>query len=134
MARILGRGLAVLLVALLVWQTQRGAPESDFETALREKKKDVWLEVEGPVRKLLPDDTRPPRHQRLLLDMGERRTLLIVHNIDLAPRVPATKGDRLKVRGEFVWNEKGGLIHWTHHDPDGRHAGGWVEHEGKRYE
>ena len=137
MARTLGRGLAVLLVALAVWLAKRNetstTPSSDFETALREQRSGVWLEIEAPVVKLLPDDTHPPRHQRLLLDMGQRRTLLLVHNIDLAERVPAKRGDRLRARGEFEYNDKGGLIHWTHHDPGGRHAGGWVEHEGKRY-
>ena len=29
--------------------------------------------------------------------------------------------------------ERGGVLHWTHHDPDGRRPGGWLEHEGRRY-
>lgn len=140
-ARILGRGLAVLIVAVAVWlsrgtgtDTPSAPPaSSDFETALREERSGVWLEVEAPIVKVLDDDRHPPRHQRILLDMGRRRTLLLTHNIDLAPRVPASAGDVLRIRGRFEWNKKGGVIHWTHHDPQGRKPGGWVDLDGERY-
>ena len=32
------------------------------------------------------------------------------------------------------WNEQGGIIHWTHHDPDGRHLPGWIKHNGRTYQ
>ena len=58
----------------------------------------------------------------------------VSHNIDLAPRVPAVKGDLLEFKGEFEWNELGGVVHWTHHDPGGRREGGWVRSRGRLYE
>ena len=61
-------------------------------------------------------------------------TVLIVHNIDLAPRVPLQVGDSVSLRGDYVWNDRGGLVHWTHHDPAGRHIPGWIEHRGRRYQ
>jgi len=60
--------------------------------------------------------------------------LEIVDNVDLAPRIPVTPGDRIVVRGELVHDEgREPVVHWTHHDPSGRHADGWIDLAGKRY-
>lgn len=61
--------------------------------------------------------------------------MLIAHNIDLAPRINAIKvGDEVEFYGEYEWNSKGGLIHWTHTDPKGYHVDGWLKHAGKTYQ
>ncbi len=102
--------------------------------AIRDRRSDVVVETQGPVVHLLPDDTRGSRHQRFLVDVGAERAVLVAHNIDLAPRIDALrKGDHVRLRGEFEWNDKGGVIHWTHHDPGGRRPGGWIEHQGRTY-
>ena len=92
-----------------------------------------WIEVTGFVKKLLSDDDEGARHQRFVLDIGSRRSLLIAHNIDLAKRVPVGMGDRVHVRGMYEWNELGGLVHWTHHDPYGVEDGGYVRYRTKIY-
>ena len=89
----------------------------------------------GTVVRVLSDDNDGSRHQRFILDLGSERTLLVAHNIDLAPRIPSlSKGDTVAFYGEYETNQQGGVIHWTHHDPQGRHAAGWLEHEGRRYQ
>lgn len=91
-----------------------------------------WVQGRARVKKTLPDDNEGSRHQRFLLAV-DGGTVLVAHNIDLAPRAPVRVGGLVGFRGEFVWNDKGGVLHWTHHDPKGK-PGGWLEVGGRRYE
>ncbi len=83
----------------------------------------------------MSDDNDGSRHQRFILRLGSGQSLLIAHNIDIAPRVATLRtGDTVSFYGEYEWNDKGGVIHWTHRDPQGQHAAGWLEHNGQRYQ
>jgi hypothetical protein len=93
-----------------------------------------WLETSGRVSRVLGDDNEGARHQKFILELDDGHTVLVSHNIDLANRIPAREGLSLSVRGRYEWNERGGVIHWTHHDPDGRQQGGWIKVDGLRYE
>jgi len=97
------------------------------------KRSRVWLETQGRVTRILSDDNEGSRHQRFILEVGDGHTVLVAHNIDLANRVPLSQGDTLDLRGRFEWNDRGGVIHWTHHDPDGSQAGGWIRRNGELY-
>lgn len=89
----------------------------------------------GEVVHILPDGNDGSRHQRFIVRLDSGRTSLIAHNIDLAPRVASLrKGDKVFFNGEYEWNDKGGVIHWTHRDPRRQHQAGWIEHKGKRYQ
>ena len=89
----------------------------------------------GRVVRILADDNDGSRHQRFILEMSSGQTLLVAHNIDLAPRISSlSTGDTVEFYGEYETNPQGGVIHWTHHDPQGRHAAGWLEHRGRRYQ
>jgi len=95
----------------------------------------VQVEGEGTVFRVLPDDMNGSRHQRFILELASGQTLLLTHNIDIAPRIAALEvGDSIRFSGEYIWNAKGGLLHWTHHDPKGRHVAGWLVHNGRTYQ
>lgn len=96
---------------------------------------DRIVEAEGVVVHVLPVDQEGSRHQNFLLELTNGITLKISHNIDLAPVLPNLReGETVRFHGEYEYNEKGGVVHWTHRDPAGRHEHGWLEYKGKRYE
>ncbi len=104
-------------------------------TAFSEQKSGVQVAGEGTVTKVLADDNDGSRHQRFILTLSSGQTLLVAHNIDLAPRIDSLKtGDSVEFYGVYEWNAKGGVIHWTHHDPAGRHQAGWLKHAGSTYQ
>jgi len=99
------------------------------------KASDVLVEDEGKVVKVLADDNQGSRHQRFLVKVAEGRTLLFAHNIDLAPRIDDLQvGDIVSFKGEYVYNPKGGVVHWTHKDPKNLHEAGWIKHHGNIYQ
>jgi hypothetical protein len=101
---------------------------------IKKQKSDTQVRGQGVVIKRLPDDTKGHQHQRFLLKLKSGQVILIAHNIDLAPKITSLrKGDVVAFYGEFEWNQKGGVVHWTHHDPRGKHTGGWLMHKGVKY-
>lgn len=104
-----------------------------LKQAFAKKQSHVWLEGNGVVKKLLPDDTKGAKHQRFLVTIAPEQTLLFAHNIDLAQRAEVNVGDQVQFRGEYIYNPEGGIMHWTHHDPQGR-QGGWIRVNGQTYE
>lgn len=92
-----------------------------------------WIEDTGVVRRLLSDDNDRVRHQRFVVRLVGGQTLLIAHNVDIARRIPVGIGDRVRFRGMYEWNDLGGLVHWTHHDPHGIEDGGWVRFRTRDY-
>jgi len=150
--RLSWRSLAVLVVLLALYAWPRacgpedeGAPggggsstptaaeaavfDAEIDRLVAQRADGVVVEGWATVERLLDDDVRGARHQRFIVRLNSGRTLLVSHNIDLAPRLDSLRaGDPIRFRGEYVWNSRGGLIHWTHHDPNGRHPGGWIQH------
>lgn len=102
--------------------------------AFNSKKSHLFIQGSGVVKKLLPDDNQGARHQKFLVTISTEQTLLFAHNVDLAQAVPLMAGDFLEFRGEYIYNPKGGVIHWTHHDPQVKILGGWIKHNGKTYQ
>ena len=117
-------------------QCQNAAIVKAFES----QRSDVQVKGCGRVIKLLADDNKGSRHQKFLVKLtgvtgAQNMTLLIAHNIDLAPRIDGLSvGSKISFYGEYEFNPKGGVVHWTHRDPAARHQDGWIEVQGKRYQ
>jgi hypothetical protein len=139
--------LAVALAVAGLWYFGRSAPVEKPRSypsarvevrpgdAYRRRASNVQVQGEGVVLKTLPDDNEGSRHQRFILQLGDGQTVLISHNIELAPRLSSLRaGETVAFAGEYEWNERGGVVHWTHHDPAGRHPPGWLRRDGKTYE
>jgi hypothetical protein len=118
------------------WPESNGSAGTDqLGKAFENRQSDVQVRGEGEVIRILRDDSTGSRHQKFILRLPSGQTLLIAHNIDLAPRInDLQRGDTVAFFGEYEWDEKGGVVHWTHHDPGGRHEDGWLEHQGKTYQ
>lgn len=103
--------------------------------AFAEQARGRQLEVAGTVMRTLADDRDGSPHQRFIIRTEADQTLLVAHNLDLAPRLDGLRaGDRVRVYGEYEWNPQGGVMHWTHHDPRGVHATGYIEWRGRRFQ
>ena len=103
--------------------------------AFKLRKSNLQVKAKGEVIRVLSDDNKGIRHQRFILRLKNNQTILIAHNIDIAAKITNLKpGDIVEFYGEYEYNAKGGVVHWTHHDPKGRHISGWLKHNGKIYQ
>lgn len=114
---------------------QNAVGDQAISNAFENRQSKVQVKGAGKVIKLLADDTKGSQHQRFILRLSSGQTVLIAHNIDLAPRINELAiGDTVYFYGVYEWNKKGGVIHWTHHDPRRKHIGGWLKHNNVVYQ
>lgn len=127
--------LAFFALSLNITASFAGESDAQLATAFENQQSNLQIQGDGIVSKILPDDTKGSRHQRFILRLTNGQTLLIAHNIDLASRIDNLNvGDTVEFYGEYEWNSKGGVLHWTHRDPNGRHEAGWLKHNGQLYQ
>jgi len=98
-AVLIGTTLAVVAVIFVSCAshdpaTERSATphgDSAIGRAFASGTSDVQVEGEGRVIRILSDDVDGSRHQRFIVQLASGQTLLITHNIDLAPRIAGLK-------------------------------------------
>ncbi len=61
------------------------------QDAYAARQSDVQIHGTGIVKKVLPDDRKGLQHQKFILQIDSGQTLLVAHNIDVAPRLPGLK-------------------------------------------
>jgi len=135
--------LVIVVIGLTVMQylqrQQETPPRQGNQPAISvlfaEQRSNVQVVGDGTVIKLLADDLKGAKHQKFLLRVASNQTVLIAHNIDLAPRINNLQvGDPVSFSGEYEYNSKGGVVHWTHRDPRGKHPDGWLRYDGHLYQ
>lgn len=110
------------------------ADNDRIHDAFKKQLSNIVVTGEGTVKKKLTDDLKGSKHQRFIVKLDNTLSVLIAHNIDIAPRIGnLTNGDQITFRGEYEWNKQGGVVHWTHHDPAGKHPDGWLQHKNTLY-
>lgn len=115
-------------------ESTAGANDLEIVNAQNNHSRNVMVTITAVVKKLLPDDTKGSPHQRFLLELSNGTTVLVAHNTSLAPHVPLREGDFVTISGEYIWNEKGGVLHYTHHTTNRKHRGGYIEYNRQTYQ
>lgn len=106
-----------------------------IKAAYEQRQSNVQVQGSGRVKAILRDDNDGSRHQKFNLVLKNGISILVAHNIDLAPKIlNLKKGDVVDFYGEYEYNPKGGVLHWTHRDPQNRHESGWLKHDGQIYQ
>ncbi len=135
---------ALAIVIYLLAQQRSSIPDlssitqssdTTLQSAFVNEQSDLQIQGQGVVKKVLADDRKGLQHQKFILQTSPEQTVLVAHNIDIADRLPGLKkGDTVEFYGEYEWTSQGGVIHWTHHDPSGRHINGWLKYNGQIYQ
>jgi hypothetical protein len=76
-------------------------------------------------------------HKRFVVAVragSAEQDLLVADNISIGRTAPIQPGDEVTVKGELAIDPSGPVIHWTHHDPRGRHESGFVSYKGVLYD
>ncbi|MDE3112955.1 MAG: DUF3465 domain-containing protein [Chloroflexota bacterium] len=130
------RAIVVCVVALATVCGPTATGNAGVEQAFAQRRSNVEVTATGRVERLLADERGASgMHQRFIVTLdGATQTVLVDNNVTIGERAPLAAGDAATIHGEYVWNAEGGLIHFTHHDPEHTHEGGWIEVRGTRYQ
>jgi hypothetical protein len=119
---------------VLAVQQKVSASDQRLMEAWEQGLSEFKIRCTGVVVRKLPDDLFGSRHQRFIIQLATGQTLLVAHNIDLAPKVARLRvRDKLIINGEYIWNDEGGIMHLTHRNPSGSGFHGWIRKNGKTY-
>ncbi|GAC1501129.1 MAG: DUF3465 domain-containing protein [Vulcanimicrobiaceae bacterium] len=78
---------------------------------------------------------RGSSHEGFVMQSPGRAThalaVRVEDNVSLTGFIPLRVGDRVEVQGQYECDDA--VVHWTHHDPSGRHIGGFITANGRTY-
>jgi hypothetical protein len=129
--------IAVLAVMALAGCATTQTPDDNAVcAAYAAGRSHVEVVADGSIVRLLGTQAgRVSPHEGFLLRLssGCDLVLRVEANTDFTGPIPLTRGERVAVKGEYEYYPRGGVVHWTHRDPRGRHEGGYISAGGKLY-
>lgn len=98
---------------------------------------EVYIPDATVVRVLGERNGRSGEHEGFLItapdgDQGIARAYKVEDNVNITGPIPLKRGDVVSLLGQFECDDD--VIHWTHHDPRGRHPSGYIKVNGRLYE
>ncbi|WP_376694749.1 DUF3465 domain-containing protein [Wenzhouxiangella sp. EGI_FJ10305] len=132
------RVLIIMVLVIGVAGCGGGDAQPDNErllNAFEQGRTGVWVSGHGIVAQLIGDETvSGERHQRMVVNVAGGLDLIVRHSIEQSERVPVAQGDTVAFQGRYEWNGRGGVLGYTHHDPEQPGDGGWVRYKGTTYD
>ena len=127
-------------VSLVAGWTWHSIPAYSFKAgnhvaakAFYEQRTGMMVEVSGQVVRVLDAERSDSGFQWFQMRTPNGQHFLVGHSNGISGSIPLRSREDVTVRGEYEPNDLGGVLHWTHHDPNGDHPGGWIEVDGKLY-
>ena len=107
---------------------------ADAQRACASGTSHVEIHVAGTIARYLGTrNSESGEHEGFLVTPnGSTAHLLIEDNVNITGFIPMRSGDSVELQGQYECND--GVIHWTHHDPSGRHVMGYVIVNGRRFQ
>lgn len=127
--------LVLTLVNMLVACAGDSQPPNDrLAEIFQQGRTGVWVSGHGSVTQAPSDLPGADPQQRYIVRINEDFTVMILHSLQFSERVPAQRGDVIAFQGRYEWSASGGNISHTHGDAAQPGGGGWIEHDGRRYD
>lgn len=136
----LARLLATVILAACTGDNAADKDNASLYAAWRAGASHVEVTASGTIARVLGvrADGRFGPHEGFLVHLrgagGHGLTIEVEDNLRLTGPVPIEAGEDVVVHGEYEYDLRGGVVHWTHHDPSGHHAAGYIRVNGRLYE
>jgi hypothetical protein len=92
---------------------------------------EVYIPDAVVIRVLGERESRSGVHEGFIIRAGDR-SFKVEDNVDITGPIPLRRGEAVSLLGQLECNDY--VIHWTHHDPRGRHPAGYIKANGTTYE
>ena len=133
--------IVVVSVSLVLGWTWHSIPGYEVdagahvvEKAFYDRKSNLMVEVSGEILRVMDQVRNNPRHQEFQMRLPTGQLLMVVHKNNIGEWMPLQPRDQVRIRGEYLWSEMGGLVRNTEKDSSMDRRHGWIEHEGERYD